>query len=383
MTENGSTSRCSRLRLAWVEEWMSMLAAEVLPYLAQRHEITYVTAGDEIPKADFARVIRGKRWRYINVAGFELSERVNRLYREGSIDMALVWASIGFGLRGVPFINFEGTSVYAEIGLFASMTPVHKRIKYLTGLAHFALPEMLCNRRAARVVAPSQALKNDIMRLHNLTDNTVAVVPHGVEAKHLALFDKKPPGLPPAILFVGRLHFRKGIAALLKEFVKRRDIDAEFFIAGDGPDRLEMEQQVTGDPRVKILGNVARTELESLLTNTNVFVFPTYYEGFGLALTEAMASGHACVCYDIPIVREVLSDTGVLVPPGKAAALIEQVARLVRNPERIAAYSALAHNAAARFSWDDARETIDLIIRDAAATVETQSLKDRQLKSVA
>src|SRR5574341_184623 len=120
-----------RLRIAWVEEWMSTLGREVLPYLAERHEITYVSAGEEIPQARFARVIHGKRWSYMNVAGFQLSRHVNHLYREGLIDVAVVWASIGFALRRVPFINLEGGSVYAEIRLFASNRPLLTRLRFV------------------------------------------------------------------------------------------------------------------------------------------------------------------------------------------------------------------------------------------------------------
>jgi glycosyltransferase involved in cell wall biosynthesis len=353
-----------RLRLVWVEEWMSMLAGKVLPELAERHHVYYVTAGDEIPQANFVRVIRCKRWRYMNIAGFELSHAVNKLYRDGLIDVALVWASIGFGLGRVPFINLEGTSVYAEIELFASRTPFYKRPKYLTGLAHYALPEMVCNRRAARTIVPTQALGDDIRRLHHLDKERIVVLPHGVEPGHLALYREKPP-LPRAkLLFVGRLHFRKGLLPVLREFVRRADIDAEFLIAGDGPDRAEMEQVAQGDARIKILGNVDRARLASLLRETNVFVFPTYYEGFGLALTEAMASGHACVSYDIPVVREVLGGSGVLVPLGDAVALVDAVGNLVKEPRSITDHAARAHARAAQFSWDEVPASVERIVRE-------------------
>ena len=243
MTDNQNGPR---LRIAWVEEWMSSMATALLPELARKHDITYVTAGDAIPKADFHRVVRARRWKWMNVAGFELSRRVNRLYRDGLIDMAVVWASIGFGLRGVPFINLEGGSVYAEILMFRAGKPLHKRLRSLAGIVHYAVPEMLCNRRARKVVVPSAALQQDLMRLHDLADDDVRVVPHGVEQRHLALYGRKAPGRSPRILFVGRLHFRKGLTPVLREFVRRRDIQAEFEIVGEGPDRLLLEQIAAG-----------------------------------------------------------------------------------------------------------------------------------------
>jgi glycosyltransferase involved in cell wall biosynthesis len=354
------------LRIAWVEEWMSTLAREVLPELARRHEITYVTAGDRIPDAPFAQVIRCRRYRTMNLAGFGLSRRVNRLHREGRIELAAVWGSVAFALRGVPFVSFEGTSVYAQIGLFASRTPPWRRFRYLTGLVHYALPEILCNRRAARVVVPSEALKRDLVRLHRLPADRVVVVPHGAEAAHLEIYGAKSPAPRPRIVYVGRLHVHKGIAGVLEEFARRRDLDADFYVAGDGPDRPLVERVAEADHRVRLLGPVGRGALASLLRTTRIFVLPTSYEGFGLSLLEGMASGHACVSYDLPVIREVLGDTGVLVPAGDAAALVEAVAGLLRDPDAAARCAARAHERARRFSWERACAAIDAVLRDAA-----------------
>jgi len=346
---------------------MSALASQVLPHLARRHDIYYVTAGDEVPRADFRDVIRARRWPYMNLAGLELSHRVNRLYRDGLIDLAVVWSSIGFGLRGVPFINLEGGSVYAQIRLFASRAPVYRRAAFLTGFVHYAVPEILCNRRAARVVVPSQALRRDLIEIHGLPEDTVSVVPHGVEPAHLALYERRTPGIPSRILFVGRLHAGKGIAGVVREFVRRRDIAADLVIAGDGPERRAVEAAAAGDDRVKVLGSVGRAALDSLLLTTDVFMFPTLYEGFGLALVEAMASGHACVAYDIPVVREVLGDGGVLVTAGDAAAMVGAVARMVENPQAISAYAAQAHARARRLSWEAAQASIEDVIHETVA----------------
>jgi glycosyltransferase involved in cell wall biosynthesis len=354
------------LRIAWMEEWMSTLAREVLPDLSRRHEITYVTAGEEVPRGDLARVIRGRRWRHMNVAGFELSRRVDRLYADGAIDLAMVWASIGFALRRAPFINLEGTSVYAQIGLFASREPVRRRARFLPGLLHYAVPEMLCNRRALRIIVPSEALKRDIVRLHRVPEERVEVVPHGVEPGHLKCYERKRPAARTTLLFVGRLHFGKGIADVLEEFARRPDIEADFVVAGDGPDRHRVERVAAADRRIRMTGALGRGELEALLSTTQVFVLPTFYEGFGLSLLEAMASGHACACYEVPAVREVLGDAGILVPPGDPRALVEAVAALVREEGRVASLARQAHQRAARFSWPDAVDAIDRVIRECA-----------------
>jgi glycosyltransferase involved in cell wall biosynthesis len=217
------------------------------------------------------------------------------------------------------------------------------------------------------VVTPSRALKDDIVRLHRLPEDRVVVVPHGVEPRHLEVYAGKVLPDRPRVLFLGRLHFRKGIVPAALEFTRRRDLDVEFHVAGDGPDRAALERLAADDPRLRILGPLDRAALDELLRTTSIFVMPTFYEGFGLALLEAMASGHACVAYDIAVVREVLGDTGILTPLADTAALWDAVARLLRDRSEAAALARRAHARARQFSWPEAGEAIDRVIKATAA----------------
>jgi glycosyltransferase involved in cell wall biosynthesis len=159
---------------------------------------------------------------------------------------------------------------------------------------------------------------------------------------------------------------------VLEAFLQRPDIQAEFLVLGDGPERERVQDVAARDPRIKAWGHVRPAELENALLQTDIFVFPSYYEGFGLALLEAMASGHACVCYDVPAVRELLGGGGVLVPPGDATLMVEEISRLVKDSARLRSYLASGHQLAARFSWRHACEAIDHIIRETVAEYEAR-----------
>ena len=79
--------------------------------------------------------------------------------------------------------------------------------------------------------------------------------------------------------------------------------------------------------RVKIRSGLRRSNNKE---RPNIFVFPTYYEGFGLALLEAMATGHACIVRDISAMEEVLGREAGILCSG-VQELMEAVTELVSD----------------------------------------------------
>jgi glycosyltransferase involved in cell wall biosynthesis len=355
-----------RPSIAWVEEWMSWRAFNVLPRLAERFDITYVTTGEEIPPAPFKNVIRLPRWKHMMLAGFSISRCVDRLYRRGAIDLALVYASIGFGIRRTPYIALEGGSTYRELQLFYPQRPWYRRGRLLTGFIHYALPEIVCVRRAMRVIAISESLRRDLVTLHGLPAERVGVIYNGIGREYLDVFSRRRPAAErPRLLYVGRLHYRKGILRVLEEVVRRPDLNVEFVVAGDGPDRPAVERLAGVDRRIRYAGHVGRAQLLELLATSAVFVFPSHFEGFGSALVEAMAAGLPCVAYDIPVAREILDGAGLLVPVGDAPMLVEQLAGLLTQPSRTREYSLMGHRRAQRYSWETCADQLTCALRRA------------------
>jgi glycosyltransferase involved in cell wall biosynthesis len=164
------------------------------------------------------------------------------------------------------------------------------------------------------------------------------------------------------LLSVGRLAAEKDHAGLLRAFSRIADRcpDVELWIAGDGPLRDALLRQRAGlglEDRVVFLG--ARNDVPDLMRAADVFVLSSRFEGFGLVVAEAMASGTLVVATDAGGVAEVLDGAGVLVPAGDDAALAEG---LVRALSMAPAYAAALTDRARRHAEDrlDVERSVDV-----------------------
>jgi glycosyltransferase involved in cell wall biosynthesis len=133
-------------------------------------------------------------------------------------------------------------------------------------------------------------------------------------------------------------------------------------------ERLKAEIDALGlADRVHILG--ARRDVPELLRACDVFVFPSLYEGLGIALIEAMAAGCACVTTDTGPLPEVVRDgvDGLLVPPADHGALARAVASLLSDPARRAALGrAATASALERFQPQQAADRLAEIYESVA-----------------
>ena len=142
------------------------------------------------------------------------------------------------------------------------------------------------------------------------------------------------------ILTVARLVRSKGQAVLLDALVqlRARGVDAEVTFVGDGPDRLELvalARELGVATRVRFIGAIGQDELPTWYRRADVFCLPTFAEGLGVVLMEAMASGLPVVSTRVMGVPEVVEDgdCGLLVSPGRADELAAALERMAASPE--------------------------------------------------
>jgi glycosyltransferase involved in cell wall biosynthesis len=167
------------------------------------------------------------------------------------------------------------------------------------------------------------------------------------------------------ILFVGRLVERKGVSHLV-EAVRRLParLDARLDIVGDGPERAHLASIIERDGlggRVVLRGRVPQGELEAAYDAAQVVVLPSIVdarsdtEGLGVVLLEAMSRRVPVIGSALGGITDIIVDgqTGILVPPGDAAALSTAIAQLADDrplAERLG--DAGYHHAHTNFSWD-------------------------------
>jgi glycosyltransferase involved in cell wall biosynthesis len=184
------------------------------------------------------------------------------------------------------------------------------------------------------------------------------VTPYGVDP------DFRPEGRrhegPPYVLFVGSLQPRKAPDLALQALAA---VDSELRLVLAGPNKgLEddlrgLASQLGLDRRVEFAGHVSKDDLAALYRGATALVFPSRYEGFGLPVLEAMASGTPVVAVASSSVPEVAGEAAILVPADPQA-LAAGIERAVAERERMVTAGL---ERAARFTWaETARLTADV-----------------------
>lgn len=175
------------------------------------------------------------------------------------------------------------------------------------------------------------------------------------------------------ILFVGRLDPRKGVhdlIAAMPEVIERTDGRARLLVVGDSYLRPQVEAEVPSAARrhVHFLGHVPSADLPRWYATGDMFCSPaTGNESFGIVLAEAMASGRAVACSDIPGYRTVVTPgvDAATFAPGDVRALARTVAQLVDDPERRGRLAAAGRRRALDFSWPSVTDRVEAVYRQA------------------
>ena len=215
-------------------------------------------------------------------------------------------------------------------------------------------------RRADRVLAVSERTKRDLIELYDIPASKIVVTPNGVDPAFSP--DGPTPNGTPYALVVGTLQRRKDPEAAIEALGLLGDGDLRLVFAGpDKGGRAEAERAAERaglTQRVEFHGHVPLEDLAALYRGAACLVFPSRYEGFGLPLLEAMATGTPVVATRAGALPEVAGDAAILVDERNPAALAGGIERALADRERLVAAGL---DRARAFTWaETARRTLEV-----------------------
>ena len=231
-------------------------------------------------------------------------------------------------------------------------------------------------RAADSVVAVSRATAHSVVKQLGVDCSRVTVVYQGVDATFVPVpkanatelvADKY--GLPPKyLLCVGTIEPRKDHAVLLRALESVPEAPLLVIVGGVGwrcreTVRLIRASEAAG--RVRHLGWVGDSDLAALYSAAMVMVYPSFYEGFGLPVLEAMACGCPVLCSWSSSLPEVGGDTVRYFRPRDSADLARRLRELVDDPEALAEMSVRGRTRAGEFSNKAAAERMLVMMRGA------------------
>jgi alpha-1,3-rhamnosyl/mannosyltransferase len=279
-----------------------------------------------------------------------------------------------------------------------------KAVVTIHDIIHLLYPEFLPSRlaffyaqrmirgsleRAQRVITVSQNTRSDLLRHFSVDGRHIEVVYNGVEAAfhrrldeaELAVWMQRLDLRRPYLLFVGNPKPHKNLDNVVQAFAKALAIhhfEGDLVCVGGPPEAdLRTQQRAAAAgvaDRLRLLGQVPDEALPAIYQGATLFLYPTLYEGFGLPVVEAMASGVPVITSNTSALREVGEGSAQLVNPLDVEALARAIAHSMADPEHRASLAELGRRRAREFSWERAGRRTLAIYRSVIEGTPTASL---------
>jgi len=232
-------------------------------------------------------------------------------------------------------------------------------------------------RKAKRIITISESTKKDIIRVLNIPEEKIRVIPLSYDERYLSKINanginkikKKYSLTDNYILHVGTLEPRKNLEFLIDVFSQVikiiNDQTLSLVIAGKKGWYYEglfsLVKKLGLDKRIIFTGYISEQDKAAIYQGAKLFVFPSIYEGFGLPPLEAMASGVPVISSNTSSMGEVVGEAGILISPYNKTKWIKELSRTLQDEKLMEEMKQKNLQQIKKFSWDKtAKATIDV-----------------------
>jgi glycosyltransferase involved in cell wall biosynthesis len=231
-------------------------------------------------------------------------------------------------------------------------------------------------KRAARVLTVSEFARESIVRAYNLPPEKIVVTPDAASPSFRAVnrtaaahkVRERFQLAKPFVLAVGDLQPRKNHIGLIHAFAKlihdQPQLPHDLVLAGKdtwfGGRVREAARESGLEGRIHFTGFVSDDDLLQLYNACECFAFPSFYEGFGIPVLEAMACGRAVICSNSSAIPEVADGAALLFDPSDSEQMVRALADVLMEHELRARMERLGLKRASYFSW---RKTAEMTLK--------------------
>lgn len=204
---------------------------------------------------------------------------------------------------------------------------------------------------ADMLVVASTFTKNSLSK-HCIPAEKIFINPYGVDITTFRFNYKRDFTKKLKFVFIGSVTARKGVPALLKAWENIDTKNAELLIIGPIGDKER--KLIPTKENIKVLGKIPNESLPEIIDDCHVFVFPSYFEGFGLVILEAMASGLIPITTDATAGPDIIENgkEGFIYHAYDEEKLVGHLKYCMANRDELKNISYAARTKAEMYTWD-------------------------------
>lgn len=297
------------------------------------------------------------------------ADKVAKIAVKENVDAIIVYD--GISRKGLEYIKKHAPQIKTIMDVSISMRPFMKANfeKDMDKYHHngFYLEEAyLWNKKYENVIlnelkfvdyffAPSNVVSQSL-EYCGINKNSIKIVPYGVDTGKFEFIPKGyHPGRPLKFIYVGQISYRKGLHHLLKLFTNYAPNKVAISLAGAYNEDDNIYRAFKNTQNINFMGFVTRDVLAQEYQNSDVFVFPTLGEGYGMVVLEALSTGTPVLISNLAGGDDAIDDyqNGLVYDALSEDALKEKIDWFLNNRDKIPEMSIKARQSALKYTWDE------------------------------
>ncbi len=231
-------------------------------------------------------------------------------------------------------------------------------------------------KEADHIITVSQFSKKEIVAGYKVDPDKISVVYNGVSKKYHPITaeaakdvrDQHTDG-KPFFLYLGAIHPRKNILTLVRAFEEfKNDTKSDFHLIVAGrpswytKEVFKAVEKSKWQEVIHLPGFIESEVARKFMASAHALIYPSRYEGFGLPVVEAMASGTPVICSNVASLPEIAGDATLLFDPGDRDALVQHLKDVSSDDDLRKRLTAAGLDRVKQFTWDAAAEDIYKIL---------------------